>query len=525
MYRVLIVDDEPEIRTGLRMKVDWERLGLEVADEAANGAEAHRLLSETDIDIVITDMNMPMMDGISFLESCRERYPGLRTIVLTGYEDFRYARAAVRTQARDYLLKPVSRDELEAALLKVKQELDRERQLTDQRKSLEWRLSQYYKEMKGHFVVHIVKEEWRHMQDFRDRARLFELEAWDGREVRFVVAGLRERRTGEIRGERTPEKLRLPFELICKEFADQSPQAPLYFQDRSYPGLIFLIVPGAEEVCREFAGQLRSCVAQHLSEEPAVAVGQPAKGFSEWREGYMSALLSWNLTDANGPYPMKEEADGASALSAESRRLLRKHLLRGDMDAFQATVRKELTRAFERSQAFYVKAIFQLYLEIEAAAHESGTALDSKDELWMRPEMALGLHTVDKAERFFVRMGERIVRMQNKEDADFQRVKRYIDSHYMYDLNLTVLAERFSYHPSYFSEWFKSRMGLTFIQYLTGVRMAQAVRLLEDTSLPLWDIAELTGFASASYFSSKFKKQFGLSPSDYRQNAQKKRKN
>ncbi|MNL69635.1 HTH-type transcriptional regulator YesS [compost metagenome] len=86
----------------------------------------------------------------------------------------------------------------------------------------------------------------------------------------------------------------------------------------------------------------------------------------------------------------------------------------------------------------------------------------------------------------------------------------------MYDLHLTMLAERFNYNSSYFSELFKAKFGKAFIQYVTEVRMAQAVHLLEETSLNLWDIAELTGFSNASYFSSKFKKIYGMAPSDFR---------
>ena len=156
---------------------------------------------------------------------------------------------------------------------------------------------------------------------------------------------------------------------------------------------------------------------------------------------------------------------------------------------------------------------------------EAGTRLDSKDALWIRPELALGLHSVDKAEMFFLQMAERIHQQSRLETDDpdrtlFQAVQEFIESHYMYDLTLTMLAERFSYHPSYFSELFKSKMGKTFVQYVTEVRMKQATRLLEETSLSLWDIAELTGFANASYFSSKFKRQYGISPSDYRQSRQ-----
>ncbi|CAM3844941.1 response regulator [Cohnella lubricantis] len=264
MYRVLIVDDEPEIRLGLRLKIDAEQLSLELAGEAGNGIEALKLLEEKSFDIVLTDMSMPAMDGVRFMEACRSRYPEARLIVITGYEDFQYARAALRHQAIDYLLKPVARDELAAALRRAASELDARKAMLDTRTLTQQELVQLY------------------------------------------------------------------------------------------------------------AGQ----AARQRNNEPE---------------------------------------DGELSL-------------------------------------------------IEA-------------------------------------------------------VRRYIDDNYMSDLNLTEIAERFNYNPSYFSEMFKNKVGRTFIQYLTDARMAQAVRLLEGTQLNLWDIAELTGFSNASYFSSKFKKRFGMTPSDYRQKA------
>lgn len=198
MYRVLIVDDEPEIRQGLRLKADWAGLNLSVIGEAGNGMEAMERLACEAVDIVITDMNMPVMNGVSFLEDCRRLYPELKLIVITGYEDFHYARAAVRNQARDYLLKPVAADELMAVLQKVKEELDRERNDRDQQAVIQWRLSQYYMEMKEHFLVQLVKEDVEQVDALKERAALFELGEWDLTGIHVATAGLRER-TGRLR--------------------------------------------------------------------------------------------------------------------------------------------------------------------------------------------------------------------------------------------------------------------------------------------------------------------------------------
>ncbi|WP_426452657.1 response regulator transcription factor [Paenibacillus sp. S-38] len=523
-YRVMIVDDEHEIRLGLRLKVEWDNPDLTVACEAANGMEALGKLAGETIDIVITDMNMPVMNGVSFLESCHVLYPGLKLIVITGYEDFHYARAAVRTQARDYLLKPVSQDELTAALAKVIRELDEEKSRQVQQEKVQWRLSQDYKEMREYFLTGLVKEEGLDERAVTERSKWFELDGWAGRKVRFVTAGLRGRSEARPGEERTPDKLRPPFELICREYAQTYPAEPLpVFRDGSYPGLMHFIAPAEPGAAEAFAEGLRQCAADHLAFEPAVGIGGEAEGFGAWKEGYMSSLVAWNMAGSDVDAASREQPAARAAEGAEdTAKLIRRYLIRGELDSFAAAVRRELEEALGHSRGHLVKRIFGLYLLLDAIGSAAGVQLGSADQLWVRPEKVLALDTVEKAAAFLRRIGRRINEgMREKpEDAEgsvIRAAKAFIEANYMYDLHLTMLADRFNYNPSYFSELFKAKMGKTFIQYVTEVRMAHALKLLEESELSLWDIAELTGFSNPSYFSSKFKKMHGVTPSEYRQ--------
>lgn len=524
MKRVLIVDDEPEIRIGLRLKVDWESLDLIVIGEASNGEEALDRLAAEPVDIVITDMNMPGMNGVSLLDACHAEYPSLRLLVITGYEDFQYAKAAIRNQVNDYLLKPVAQDELTEALRKLSQQIDDERRMHDQQAKDQWRLSQYYKEMKEHFLMHMVKGELE--LGMHERAKVFEMESWNGLNVRFITAGLRERSfTGPA--QRTPDKLRLPFELICKEFAAQHPSTPQVFRDLMYPGLIHFVVPvtGQDTDISSFVSELGECVERMLFIEPALGVGQPVFGFRQWKEGYLSALLAWNLSEpgeSRSHTAVPESSAAKSVLTEDKAMRMQRYLQRGEMEQFEQTVHQELNDAFYISQARFVKMIFQLYLLLESEAHTAGVAQESGGQLWLRPDLVLELNNVEKAHRFLCGLAQTIRKTakdgaEQTESSVIHAAQQYIRQNYMYDLNLTMLAEKFNYNASYFSELFKAKVGKTFIQYLTEVRMTEAVTLLEQTTLGLWDIAELTGFSNASYFSSKFKRMYGIAPSDFRQ--------
>ena len=581
MYRVLIVDDEPEIRQGLRLKVNWEQIGMLVVGEAAHGGEAAERLEHEPIDIVITDMNMPVMDGLSFLEYCREQHPALRLIVITGYEDFQYAHAAIRNRVRDYLLKPVTRDELTAALQRIGQELDGERQSRDEASVLQWQMSQYAREMKEHFIVRLVRGELDQAQPgtIMERAQRFQLDAWEQSEVRFLTAGLPVGAVGTDGRERLPEQFRLAFELLCREFALQwselgeaaagdvsggSEQGDAnpgqqgdriggaaerrdrgedgverraradegaecrsnlleVFRDAGYPGLMHLICRGSAEQAARLADALKEAISSHVRLDTHVGIGEPVNGFGAWKDGYMSALIAWNIA---GSSTVEGEPSGAvqdtAHLPEETVKVMRRYLSRGETEAFGKAMAAALEEAHAVSRAAFVKMIFQLVLILESAAAEAKLQLESREQLWLRPELVLGMHTVARAEAFLQEIASKIADRSTQgagADADqsvIEAAKQFIEENYRYDLNLTMIAERFNYHPSYFSEFFKAKVGRTFIQYLSEVRMAEAVRLLKETTLSLWDIAEFTGFSNASYFSAKFKKVYGLSPSEYR---------
>ncbi|MFD2699306.1 response regulator [Paenibacillus shunpengii] len=125
-YQVLIADDEPIIREGISDSVDWASLGMEVIGLAEDGAEALELVLERGADLVLVDMNMPIMNGISFIQALREQKQECRCIIITGYDEFSYAQQAIRLGVEEYILKPVETDELMRVLQRIKASLDEE---------------------------------------------------------------------------------------------------------------------------------------------------------------------------------------------------------------------------------------------------------------------------------------------------------------------------------------------------------------------------------------------------------------
>ena len=127
VYSIMIVEDEYLVRQGISSLVDFETFDMEVMDEAENGLDAWEKIQLAQPDIVLTDINMPHINGIKLAQLVKEQYPSVHIIFLTGYDDFDYALSAVKLGADDYLLKPFSREDVETMLFKVKEKLDKER--------------------------------------------------------------------------------------------------------------------------------------------------------------------------------------------------------------------------------------------------------------------------------------------------------------------------------------------------------------------------------------------------------------
>ena len=126
-YRVLLVDDEEDIRVGISQKMDWEGLGFSLVGEAENGQDALELAETLQPDVVLTDIKMPFMDGLELCRILTERLPASKFVVFSGFDDFEYAKQAIQMNVSEYILKPINAPELTAVLQRIHGQLDRER--------------------------------------------------------------------------------------------------------------------------------------------------------------------------------------------------------------------------------------------------------------------------------------------------------------------------------------------------------------------------------------------------------------
>ena len=130
LYRIILVDDEEEVRKSIVRKIGWEEAGFQVAGDAENGEDALEKIEALEPDVVLTDIRMPYMDGLTLAERIRQKYPSMKIVIFSGYDDFEYAKQAIKLNVTEYILKPVNVEELTAILKRIKVNLDQDRKST-----------------------------------------------------------------------------------------------------------------------------------------------------------------------------------------------------------------------------------------------------------------------------------------------------------------------------------------------------------------------------------------------------------
>ncbi|QJD86925.1 response regulator transcription factor [Cohnella herbarum] len=511
MYDIMVVDDSAEIRTGLKLKLNWPEYGFRVLSEAPNGAQALDLLKSRRVPILITDIRMPVMDGLELLQQCAVRYPATKAVVLSGYDDFPLVQTAMRKGAKDYLLKPVIKAELVAALLKLKKELDDEK---------EWSLAKIL-----HGEVPTAEAE----------ALMFTygMAEWmlEGHCVRFVTSEMRipaERLTGTgTNGSSFKEA----YHLLLREIVSQWEDRIVAFRDANRPDRMHFIVrhdslseAGADGLLDRFIADVNEKVIRFLQIELVVGVGDPVCGFRGWKAGLESSLtaLSRSKPDRISQTVFNGDKDKENGLAHE---LLKRFALSVEnADEGQALqVLGEISQSGKQASVqSYSFFLVQLCLKLDELSRKHDLKeLDLHQMLWPYINSAWDCESLDKIvgnlRELVLQAIATLKRNKSKGKEDtIGAIRKYMLSHYGEELTLTAIAERFHYNVAYLSDLFRKQTGSTFSDCLLGIRMDHASQLLRINDLKIASIAELTGFASSAYFSNVFKGYYGVGPNEYR---------
>ncbi|WP_254871030.1 response regulator [Bacillus sp. Marseille-Q1617] len=519
MLKVILVDDEIQIRKGLKWKVDWEEEGFVIAGEAANGNEALQVIEEVKPDLVLTDVRMPVMDGMQLVKVLSAKYTDIKVIVLSGYADFEYVRSSLVGGVKDYLLKPVDPVELTAALRKSSGEIKAERQ-----KMMETdRMNQAHaEEMREQYLLHLVKDEWAGMNIAKERLSQLQLDmlAGENADVQFITVEIRSSEREQVR------ELFLPFKMLCRELSYEY-EGITSFYDASYPTMIHFLChhnPGENQV-PGFVQKLQKSVSAYLNLETVIGLGKMVRGLSQLKTGYISALLSWSQSSADATSQLIDGTMSKQTIefTEDVEWKLSNSLEQGEFTSFKNHLLAAFDKCHRQSVMSYSFAASRVLFMLGAAARKYDLYSDDmKKKMW---NCQLGIWELTSRERVKGELlelagviTEKVTETRHSPNgtAIVENVRQYMDRHYANEISLTSLAEQFHINSAYLSEMFKELVGQNFSDYLVNLRMDKARALLKDEQLKIIEIAHLVGYSNSGYFSTVFKRRFGQKPLDYR---------
>ncbi len=516
MYQLIFVDDEAIVRDGISSCLPWGQNGFELAGLFEHGLQALEFMREHHVDVVISDINMPRMDGLALNRTIEQQYPDVMVLLLTGYDEFEYAREAVKTKVREFLLKPITADELSQILSRIEGEMNFMRERKRQYQLMQDKLEASFPLLKERFLYRLVsgnpdvesllkRKEYFHLMDLGAFYQVSIISIpgnWDEFGRITLAEFIRVRlESGEELFSNRNEDLVILLQGEYKEV--------LKHRSRTLAEKIYTYASrlGREQIstgCGEIVDRLTLLPGSYRGASNAVDYSRvlglsQILSIEEVRDSKKIAPERFSELTADLADQLKSGGRNSSAQALENIFLcLKNHFL----------TPLEISFYFTRLLFVFLNFIQEMALFSE-----------SDDTSLYQPR---NFESLSQARIFFTRLLDLIedrIETHRNDAARFRIekakqiiVERMGDSSF----SLQEICNEIYLSVSQFSLLFKEGTGQTFLEYLTHCRMKEAKKLLKSTDLKSYEVAEKTGYKDPGYFSIIFKKTTGLTPMEYR---------
>lgn len=533
MFQLLIVDDEPSVVDTIAHTLPWAELGIEDVLCAYSGREALELIKKQVVDIVVTDIRMPGMDGIQLMEQIIKFSKDTQIILLTGYAEFEYAKRALQLGAVDYLLKPVSDDKLAESIRSITRKLTVEGEEAASYQRAAQFLKEHQPALKSEVLANMLEES---RFEAEDSLAMMGIPFFQGDEVPLVLI----RQEGRFTRYNRRDRLLMEFSICNMAEESLGPYFEIWSCRDSHDYLVLALkakeAPETEEVMHllpRLCSQLQHNVKRYLQGDISIVIGNSVCFPDDMANGYQSVLKTMRrrigkdvglLMTVNDP----EENRKVSVLKTLHEAPSLNHLF--EAGRWEEAARKldavsdELDQAWDDSPELLAEWYHTLVSAIYRFAHMNGETLAQLLERIGETEGIPDMHALLSVQR----MREWAVSLCRKLSSDntedirssralvISQVKDFIHEHLSEDVSLHILADRVNLHPVYLSKVFKLETSEGLKEYLHRVRMEKAVHLLKKSDAKIYEITAAVGYLNTPYFIKVFKKEFGMTPQEYR---------
>lgn len=534
--KVFLVEDEMVIRRGIKNSIDWEKEGYIFCGEASDGELAYPMIIKEKPDILITDIRMPFMDGLELCKLVKKELPNIKILILSGYDEFDYAKEAIRLGVTEYLLKPISSGKLLEALNGVSESIRREKEDKDLVRKYMEEMRENTEHEKQKFFEQMIAGNLS-MADALETGEKYEMNLSAGMYnlllFRFTL-GEENRKSGELLGEAeyAIEKLTERLEYVFE------------FQ-RGVEGWAFLLMADNEEQMSERVKELSKDLEEIMKNYSTIAyfggIGQPVARLRELEESFREAeralaarfTMELNRIISVEDIRMAQNVDTLDDIEITSfgeiektRTMLEKFLNNGaedEIDEFVDVYINELPEENLKSVLMRWYIIMDAYIVMMSFCEKiegiEGEMQAQSEEL---KNSMKTIQTLEEIKNYIRMLLKKIIGVRDtisgRRYSDIIEIaKDQIRKTYMSDeISLNTIAAEVGMSPSYFSSIFSKEMGKTFVEYLTEIRMDRAKELLMCSSMKTSEIGYEVGYKDPHYFSYIFKKTQNCTPKEFR---------
>lgn len=517
MHTYIVIDDEPVIRKGTIKKLEDMHDIAECVGQAGNGSDGLKLIEMTNPEIVITDMNMPEMDGIDFLKTVRERYLNKQIIVISGYKDFEYAKEAIESKAVSYILKPFDRQSIQNSMRTAIHNIESNTDIQDNIVQSKSQKETAELNLDLNLITNLIMGYYTCDEPEFVSDKLLSASRMHSAVLMTLYS-----------------KKALNCDFLNDFLKAEKPDiADIYVRHPHADHIAFFVIFIADIMENKYAdicGSLaRELISYNNSDGLGISIGisRIKKSMGKMNEAYketLDALNSKCLSDESKVYfyqimPKKTPTliwDGLDELlfRMESGETDKVDLLINELFCFfkkQTDISLIDAKIYSMDIIQQVKSILANYLETSASDEVSQSIQSIFNLIFDLDELQEYLR------KFFKNVSGKLSNMNiYSSDDPIIKVKTYVTENYQKDITLDLISSFFYINRSYFSHMFKEKTGENFVDYLNGVRIEQAKFLLKNTDKKMYRIAKAVGYDNVKYFFRIFKKTTGLSPEAYK---------
>ncbi|WP_141504633.1 response regulator [Paenibacillus luteus] len=530
MLNVLIVDDEDFVLEGLKQAIEWERFGMFVYGEANNGQEALTFVDQFPghIDVVITDIKMPIMDGFGLIKGLTERKVSCKMIVLTGHEEFEFAKQAIHYRVFDYLMKPVVLERIEESLYRLSQECQLEAEQKKRSEELETQIKLSQPMLEEQYYRNLI-------QGIYDQELQFKLgHSLEAASYQAIIAHRDKTLPNQHAAtDATNEQMVFIRIRACmnKQMSDNYRIISLMNGSSEMVLLMLYDSKVKENSLRQMLADVQTTMASMGDTTVTFALGGEYRDLTKLAQSYReaqealrhklvtghSSIIGFNQWRTR-PSGLNEHFREAKQALTDAVHLGSTQRVSTQLTDIYSQLIQEATYPIEEIRVFAM----ELALMITSIVIEKG---DKPEEIWPdKPSLPGYISQLETLQDIFTILSKNykqaIKYFELKGDARNRQTITFLIDYINKNLNMEIklddLAQKVYLTPNYLGYLFKETMGVSFTEYITGRRMEHAKKLLAEPGSRVNEVALKIGYKNPHYFSKVFKEQTGLRPSDYK---------